>query len=253
MAKTALQMVTIMADALGKSVNATAISGALLGDRCYDFLNWGQQRVARFYSLQELNVIQESAATVTSVARYPLVTGTNNLGLTRPKDLQSVRLIDGANSRTLTRKSQRWFDQRFPLITNYADGRPYIYTRWGNNIELFRRPDAAYTLYIRYPQWATDLTSSSTSSDFENKDQLLITMGILEGYLHFEEYTDAAIWLAKALGLLTDAVRAEGDVDWEPQASAAMLGTYGQGGYYSGEPWLDPYANTGDPLYHYPE
>ncbi len=243
-------MVTIIADAVGKSESASAISGALLGDRCIDFLNWGQQRIARFYSFHELNTYTESATTVTSVARYPMVTGTNNLGLIRPKDIQSVRLIDGENSRTLTRKSVRWFDQKFPLITNYSDSRPHIYIRWGNDLEFFRRPDAAYDLYLRYPQWASELTAGSTATDFENKDQLLITMAILEGYLHLEEYDDAKVWLNKALGLLVDAVRVEGDIDWEPQASAMSTDP---GGYQSGEPWIDPYATSGDPLYGYTE
>ena len=250
MAKTVAQMVTIIADALGKSESATAISGTTLQDRCVDFLNWGQQRMARFYSFHELNTYTETAATVASTSRYPLVTGTNNLGLTRPKDISSIRLIDGANSRILTRKSPRWFDKKVPLITNFADARPHIYIRWGNDVEMFRRPDAAYDLYIRYPQWATDLTISSTSTDFENKDQILISVAILEGYLHFEEYEDAKIWLQRTVGLLVDAVRAEGDVDWEPEADAMSLT---QAGFTAGEPWLDPYANTNDPLYGYAE
>lgn len=247
---TVAEMLPIITDALGKSQNATAVSGALLSDRIINFLNWGQQRIARFYNFHELNTYTESAATVASTSRYPLVTGTNNLGLTRPKDIQSIRLIDGENSRILVRKSPRWFDQKFPLITNYADGRPHIYIRWGNDIELFRRPDAVYTLYIRYPQWATPLTAGSTASDFENKDQLLICAAILEGYLHFEEYKDAEVWTAKFLGLLQDAVHAEGDIDWEPEASAMSSAP---GGYTSGEPWIDPYASIGDALYGYPE
>jgi hypothetical protein len=85
---------------------------------------------------------------------------------------------------------------------------------------------------------------------FENKDQLLITGAILEGYLHYAEYDQAKEWLVKFLGLLTDAVKAEGDIDWEPQ-SMAMSGE--PGGYSSGEPWIDPYAATGDALYGYPE
>lgn len=250
MAKTVAQMLPIIADGLGKSENATALSGALLKDRCIDFLNWGQQRMARFYSFNELNTYTESAATVASVSRYPLTSGTNNLGLTRPKDIQSIRLIDGTNSRTLVRKSTRWFDKQYPLVTNFADARSSIYIRWGNDVELFRRPDAAYTLYIRYPQWASELTAGSTASDFENKDQLLITMAIMEGYLHFEQYDDAQIWLQKGLGLLMDAVRAEGNIDWEPEAQA--MGE-GRGGYSSGEPWLDPYSNISDPLYGYAE
>ena len=250
MAKTVPQMITIIADALGKSENAAAISGALLGDRCLDFLNWGQQRMARIYNFHELNTYTESAATVASTSRYPLSSGTNNLGLTRPKDIYSIRLIDGENSRVLKRKSPRWLDQKIPLITNYADGRPNVYIRWGNNIEVFRRPDAVYTLYIRYPQWASILTAGSAATQFENKDQVLISAAILEGYLHFEEYNDVPVWLARFLGLLTDAIKAEGDIDWEPQAAPMSTSP---GGYTSGEPWIDPYAAAGDALYGYPE
>lgn len=248
--KTTDQMVTIIADALGKAEAAQAISGALLSTRCIDFLNWAQQRMARFYSFQELDILKEDSATVDTVARYPLVTGTNNLGLVRPKDIHSIRLIDAINSRALTRRMPRWFDKKFPLITNYADGRPHVYIRYGNSVEMFRRPNSAYTLHIRYPQWALNLVSGDAGSQFEDKDQLLITGAILEGYLHFEEYTDAAIWLQKFLGLMIDAVRAQGDIDWEPQAEAM---SYEPGGYTSGEPWLDPYAEAGDPLFGYPE
>ena len=247
--KTRDQLVTIIADALGKARGATAISGALLEDRCIDFLNWGQQRMARFHSFHELNATYESAATVDGVKRYPLVTGTNNLGLTRPKDIQSIRLIDGENSRKLERWSDRKFDKWYPRPENFSEGRPYIYIRYGNNVEMFRIPDAAYDLYIRYPQWATTLSSSSQVSDFENKDQLLVTSGILEGYLHFEEYTDAQTWYQRFLGQLSDAVHVEGDVDWEPDAEEFSRMP---GGYRSGEPWLDPYASIGDPLHDYP-
>lgn len=244
------QMVTIVADALGKSESASAISATVLGDRVVDFLNWGQQRVARFHNFHELNILHTGASTVTTIKTYPFVSGSNNLGLTRPKDIASIRLIDSENSRILRRRSPRWFDQQIPRPENYVAQRPEMYIRWGNEIELFRIPDTAYNLSIRYPQWAPDLTSASQTSVFERKDQLLITVGVLEGYLHFQEYEDAKIWYQRFLGQLTDAVHAEGDVDWEPQASEFMPSP---GGYRSGEPWLDPYAGVGDALYNYPE
>ncbi len=173
MAKTRDQMVTIIADALGKSRAATAISGALLGDRCVDFITWGEQRIARSYNFEELNVNLETPVTVAGVARYPYSTGSNNLGLVRPKDIASIRLIDAQNSHIITRWSQRQFDNRFPYPINYSNGRPTLYIRYGNNIELFRIPDAIYSLYVRYPQWAAEMTSPTDVSSFEYKDQLL--------------------------------------------------------------------------------
>ena len=248
MAKTRDQMVTIVADALGKSQSATAVSGALLSTRCVDFLNWGQDRICRAYSFDELDILNESAATVASVKVYPLTTGTNNLGLTRPKDISSIRLIDSENSIKLVRWSDRKFDRVYPRPANFATGRPRIYIRWGSNLEFFKIPDAVYSLAIRYPQWAAELSSTSSTSSFEYKDQLIITSGILEGYLHFEEYNDADVWLQKFLGLLSDCIRAEGDTDWETQADEFSMK---RGGYYSGEPWIDPYGQESDPLHSY--
>lgn len=249
MTKTRVQMVTIVADALGKSSAASAISGALLGDRCVDFLNWGQERIARSYNFQELNIDISTSVTVSSIKTYPMITGTYNLGLTRPKDIESIRLIDSQNSMRLERWGVRKFDKNFPQPSTYSNGRPTIYIRHGYNIEFFRIPDAAYSLYIRYPQWPTSLTGDSSVSDYEYKDQLIITAAILEGYLHFEEYNDVQVWSQRFLGLLSDSVKVQGDMDWAPQADEFMSS---RGGYSSGEPWIDPSGTPGDPLYNYP-
>ena len=112
---------------------------------------------------------------------------------------------------------------------------------------LYRIPNDAYTLNIKYPQWATDFSTGGQTSDYDNKDQVLVTAGVMETYLALEEYADVAIWYPKFLGQLRDAVRAEGDVDWEPQAEP-----YGElQEYSSGEPWIDPFADD-SPLSGYP-
>ena len=242
------EFVTEICDICGKSETASAISGAVLQTRVRTYLNWAQKRVARFYNFHELNTLLETAATVADVKTYPMITGTNNLGLTNPKDISSIRLIDSENSRKLTRWSYRKFDKYFPYPTNYSTGRPQIYARWGSNLEFFRIPNAAYTLYIRYPQWATDFSTGDQTSDYENKDQLIMTAGILETYLALEEYKDAEVYYARFLGQLRDAARGEGDTDWEPEAEP-----FGTLMYRSGEPWKDPFGTVDDPLYGYSE
>ena len=242
------EMVTEICDTVGKSAAAASVSGATLQTRVRVYLNWAQKRIARFYSFHELNQEKTDAATVTDLKTYPMSSGTSNLGLTRPKDIATIRLIDSHNSRTLTRWSYRRFDRTFPRPENYTTGRPSIYARWGNNLILYRIANAVYTLSIKYPQWALDLTAASQRSDYDNKDQLLVTAGVMETYLALEEYADVAIWYPKFLGQLKDAVRAEGDVDWEPQAEP--FGGFRE--YGSGEPWVDPFGGTEDPLYGYP-
>lgn len=243
------QLVTEICDVVGKRLSSASVSGASLEARARTYLDWAQRRIARFHSFYELDALQESAATVASVKRYPLTTGTNNLGLTRVKDIHSIRLIDSENSRNLIRWSYRKFDRIYPRPENYSTGRPHIYVRDGNNIEMYRIPDDAYTLYIRYPQWPTPFTSGSQTSDYDNKDELIITAGIFETYFALEEYADAKVYYQKLLGQLGNAVEVEGDVDWEPEAEP-----YGGDIHYgSGEPWIDPYGGALDPLHGYSE
>ena len=241
--------VTEVCDIVGKSVSGLAVSGSDLQTRVRTYLNWAQDRIARFHSFHELNVIT-GAATVIDTRSYPLTTGSNNLGLTQPKDIGSIILLDSQNSRRLIRYSRVGFEKRFPLPTNYASGRPSIYYRVGNAVELFRIPDAVYSLRIVYPQWPTPFTTAGQLSDFDSKDQLLLTATVMETYLALEEYSDAAIWFNKLVGMLNDAVKAEGDVDWEPEAEPYNSG---RDTVVSGTPWLEPGSMSGDPLYGYPE
>lgn len=243
-----VQLVTEICDIVGKGSGATAVSGGLLRDRVVNYLNWGQRRIANHYSFYELQQTSETAATVDGVKTYPIESGDNNLGLSRASSLNSIRLIDGENSRKLDFWHYRKFDKWYARPENFAEGRPSIYTRWGNNLILFKIPDAVYSLYIRYGQYAQNLTSDGQYHDFgEDKDQLVLTAGVLETYLALEEYTDAKVWFELFMGRLTDAVKADGDEDWEPEAEPHGGGP----GYQSGEPWIDPFV--GGPLQGYPD
>ena len=249
MALTATQLVTEICDIVGKRVGASAPSGAALQDRVVNYLNFGQRRIARSANFDEMCKINESAATVTSVKTYPMSSGTNNIGLTRPKDIMSLRLIDSENSRKLTRWSYQKFDMKYPRPENYATQRPTIYTRWGNSLILFRIPDAAYTLHVRYTQWPADLSLGTGTSDFENKDEILIAAGTLETFLALEEVVDAAIWLKRFDNLMEKArVDDTYEPDWAPEAEPMADWR----GPQSGEPWKDPSGTPDDPLYNYP-
>lgn len=248
--KTQAQFLPIIADALGKSVNATALSGAVLSARCIDFLNWGQERICRAYNFDELIILNINATLLTGVLSYPLITGTNNLGLILPKDIETVRLVNNENSIKLEKIHIRKFDHRYPYPPNFADQSPTRYNVRGFNMEVFPIPDSNYPLYITYHAWPTPFTIANTTqvSDFYYKDQLIITAAVLEGYMHFAEYDQVKPWQEMFDMRLKEAIHAEGDVDWEPHASQFKSS---RGGYQSGEPWLDPYATSTDPLYGY--
>jgi len=249
MALTATQLVTEICDIVGKRVGASAPSGTALQSRVINYLNFGQRRIARSANFDELCALNESAATVTSVKTYPMSSGTNNLGLTRVKDIAGIKLIDSENSWRLTRWSVKKFDQKYPYPENFATQRPTIYTRWGSNIVLFRIPDAAYTLHVRYHQWPTELSLGSATSDFLDKDELLVAAGALETFLALEEAVDAAIWL-KRFESLMEVARVDDtyEPDWAPEAEPMSDWK----GPESGSPWIDPSGDPSDPLYGYP-
>lgn len=247
---TRLQMVTEICDICGKAAGASSVSGSTLKTRVENYyLNWAQRRIANHYSFYDLQQVKENAATATSVKTYPLESGDSNFGLERVATINSIRLIDSENSRKLDFWHYRKFDKWYPRPENFATGRPRIYTRWKNSLVFFKIPDAVYTLHIRYGQYAAPLTSDGQLHDFgEDKDELLVTAGVLQTYLALQEYGDAKVWYELFIGQLTDAVRSEGDDDWEPDAEPT-----GDPEYVSGEPWLDPYGTSMDPLGRYPE
>jgi hypothetical protein len=249
--KTQAQFIPIIADGLGKSVQATALSGATLNNRIVDFMNWGQERICRAYNFDELTIQDQSAVTIEGQLSYPIIgSAGGGFNLTLPKDIDTIRIIDDQNSIKLEKFITRKFDQKFPLPSNFAFQSPRIYTTRGMNIELFRIPDEVYNLYITYYAWPTPFTTALTTqvSDFYFKDQLIITAAILEGYIHFAEYDQVKIWEELFMIRIKEAIHAEGDADWEPHASEFKTS---KGGYQSGEPWLDPYATSTDPLYGY--
>lgn len=243
------QLVTEICDVVGKSGNAASVSGASLTSRVQTYLNWAQRRVARYWNWHELVARQDAAATVAGVKKYPMESGTNNLGLSRTKDIISVTLIDGANSRTLKRLSTKPYFKRFPYPENYAQARPWVYIRYGMNLEFFQIPDSIYTMQILWSQWPTDFSTGSQTSDFDYKDELLITAGVMETYLALEEYQDASTWMAKLKGQLEEAASVDMDSDMEWTALPFSLGP----DIMSGTPWTEPGGAFSDPLYGYPD
>ena len=244
------QIVTEVCDVVGKSVSASSVSGAALQTRVRTYLDWAQRRIARHYNFRELEIIHETADFSDGVKRYPFSTGSNNLGLTRVKDIGSIILLDEYNSRRLVRFGRTQIEKRYPRPENFAEARPRIYSRIGQGIEVFPIPDATYDTRIIYHQWPTPFTSASQTSDFESKDELLIMTTIMETYLALEEYNDAAIYFNTMAGMLVDAVKAEGDIDWEPQGEPF---DYGHLGSMSGTPWTEPGSSPDDPMYGYPD
>lgn len=199
-------------------------------------INQAQKIIAMVQDFTELMVEDKTnAKTVASTKSYHITT---DLGLVRPKDLYTIRLMDTTNSRKLTYVPFQMLDRDVPYTEQVATGKSKWYTRRGMYIELFPIPDDAYDLYIMHSQWPTPLAADADETDFVNIDHVIVALGtdiandILEG--------TNSDWMTKAQGYLGISIKEE---NYKPDTVlVAQPFNCGGGVRYSGEPWNDPFT-----------
>jgi len=131
-------------------------------------INDAVQIFAQMESFDEmLTVDTTSADTVDGTKSYHLITA---WGLTRPKNILTLRIEDTSLSTKLTYMPMAEFDKKFPYPETYSEDRPTIYTRRGMSVELFRIPDAAYDVHVVYNQFPAELTADTDECVLLNFD-----------------------------------------------------------------------------------
>ena len=170
-----------------------------------DGVNDAQRVIARVRDFDELIAYDRtSAATVASTSIYHIE---DDLSLTRPKDIYSIKLMDSENSRKLIFVPSRRVDKIIPYPATLGEGRSKWYTRRGMNIELFRTPDDAYSLYIQHSQWPLKLSADGDNTSYSDVDDVIITLG----HEMAEASLEGAVvdWDSRAEKLLAGAIREE--------------------------------------------
>ena len=177
-----------------------------------------------------------NAETVDGQRTYHLV---DDLGLTLPKDIDSIILHADSNSRKLAYVAPRELDLKIPYPERFGEGKSQWYTRYGENIELIRIPNDAYSLYIRYSKWPTALTDDSDESPLSAQwDHVLVFLSkdIANAYLNEEyvNFTEKAMSYLK-LGLAESRTRPDETLVAQPfETDAEYRGV--------GESWKDPFV-----------
>ena len=103
------------------------------------------------------------------------------------------------------------FDRRYidPTIENNALGEPRVFTRRGNNLEIFpvcstKEVDQNFRLDgSLYPSDFT-ATDSTAYSGLERADDILIAYAVFKSWSYIGEVDSAQAWLAKYNGLLQE-------------------------------------------------
>lgn len=159
-------------------------------------INNAHRIIASVKDFDELMVLDTTnAATVADVKSYHIV---DDFALTRPKDIYSIRYMDEGNSRKLQYISFRRLDDSVPYTEIVGTGKPNFYTRRGMNIELYKIPDEAKSLYIQYSQWPVTLTLDADESPFLNIDDVIVglssdmTLALLDGVGGMSGWTSRA-------------------------------------------------------------
>ena len=179
-----------------------------------------------------------NAETVGGVKTYHIE---DDLGLTRPKDIDSIVLSSEGQSRKLIYVPPKELDSKIPYPERFSEGKSRWYTQYGKNIELFRIPNDAYSLYIRYSKWPAPLSDGTDESPLDTQyDHLIVFLSkdianaYLNGeYINFTERTAAFIKLAKDENeTRPDQTLVAKPFEMSPHETV-------------GEPWLNPFVKRG--------
>lgn len=169
-----------------------------------DAVNDAHKIIARVKDFDDLLVLDTTnALTVADTGSYHL---TSDWGLTRPKDIYTLRYMDEANSRKLTYVSPGRLDEVVPYVEIYGTQKPYYYTRRGMEIELIPIPGEAQSVYVYYSQWPLPLSDDGDETSYANA-----------------EIDDVIINLAAKMA---DAALKDLDGDWESLANSLLTGAY---------------------------
>ena len=200
-------------------------------------INDALQVIASVHDFDELITLDTTnAATVDGTKQY---NATSDWGLTRPKDFYSIRLMDEANSRKLKYVPPERLDELIPYTELTGEGKPSFYTYRGVEVELFRIPDDAYSLYIQYSQWPATLDEDADEIEYTNIDSVIVQLAFDMALSSLEG--GSVDWQARAIQLLGIGINQEivkPDRTFKAQPFRARTSNL------VGEYWLNPWVKS---------
>lgn len=172
-------------------------------DRLLNIINLTQMRMARKKRWKELQTTEDSTFTITASAE----TDKKISVPTNVRDILTFRTVtDDGQSRKLQRRTVRQLDRLIPEPEWFSRGTPEIYVEFEGSLELWRVPDAADRYLIRFTTWPTVFTGTGAptqTSDFTNKDDMIIALSVSWAFTSIGRMEDAARWWAMYKDMLT--------------------------------------------------
>lgn len=201
------EMVDEVLDNLTKSSAGQTKSGKTLATMAIRWLNRAQLAIAR---TEDFLFRISTTSTVADQQSYTFPTDI--------RSLYTLRLEDGLSSRKLTLVMPQEMDRLAPKPDEETTGIPTFYVPYKttNTFELYRIPDASYTMRLRHSFWPAALESDSQTSDYTYMDDVITAYATSFGWAWLQEYGDMREWQKIAAQAFIEARNAARDAfpDW---------------------------------------
>lgn len=174
-------------------------------------INRAHKAIARVQDFDELTVLDTAnAATAANKKTYHII---NDLGLTRPKDILTIRYMANSESRKLTWVPVAKYDKIIPYPELYSTSKPRWYITRGMSIDLHPIPANVANLYITHTQWPIILSNQTDQSSYLNIDDVIVTLAseITIAILNKGALSDWTRRVKELLGLIISEVRDKPD------------------------------------------
>jgi len=198
-------------------------------------INLQCRRIARLHDWEELQRTKVDANSATDTKSYDAATFLGESSNENIRDIHTLRLIDGTNSKRLTRLTAARLDEVLARPENSSSGKPSYYVWYGNYLELIKIPDATYTFYVRHSLYPETMANGASTSDLKNKDDAIIALTTSWCFSSLKMKEEAAHWFTIGKDLILNALREDQtDRDLKLTATSELKAP-------TGEYWNDPF------------
>lgn len=209
-------------------------------------LNLAQSRITRSYAFSEMAEVAYAQMNFTGVS------GVDKF-LVPPSNIRTIHsfvLLDTSagvsslgQSKKVVEKPWRWFDQRYPAPEWLPPGWPSVYARWGRFIVMAPAPFLQFTAMLRYIKAAAPFVSTllTQTSDFENKDDILINYALGYFFKTLGRPDRATYFESLAKEQLDEAIDKDDD---RPDIEVSRDIDSGGGLTTQGPYWADPFVKS---------
>ena len=201
-------------------------------------LNQAQDKISQAQDFKEMQTYVTSATNYTGVPINDKFLPFSSSW----KNVHSIVLQDGTDSRKLREIPWRKFDRIYPAPESVAPYIPLEYSNWNQQLIFMPVPNAVYPLQVRVTQYPTVFVQTpaglNTTSQFNGKDDVIIAFAAAYLWRGFGRYDKAMEFENTGGAQLKLAMKADSN---RPDLDTADIG---RDSGLSGSYWANPFITS---------